>query len=782
MYGNGIELPAEPPPSDDERTSRGPLQHSDAQYGSAAADKRATVKAFLALSKKRWQTSDAASSTFRKEMRRDQLFAWGNGNQWETEDKQARAEEGRPCIEINRIPQFIRQVSNQNRANRSQIQINPRGKGGTVELAAAIQGLVRSIEIESDADVAYDTATEHQLRSGLGFVRLRAAWASDDSDEMVCRISRIRNPLSVYWDPSTQEADFSDCRWMHIIGAIGKDEYEARWGKVSNNQWLGEFMAGTQGGSDDWLPEGKVFISEYYYVDVEERTLLIFDTGDRIWQEEEEHFQEMYALANPGAPPAQVIRERLVKKRIVRWCFHNGVEILEGNKDKTAGRELPGQRIPIYPLMGDEIDLDGQVDYKGMVRDARDPQKMYNFWSSSIAEAVALAPKAPWVAAKGQIEMYMNDWKDANRKPKAVLTYDPKAVGDQLVPPPQRNVVEPAIQAMVQGLAEADRDLMSVMGLFQPSLGERGSHTESGKAREALVQQGNVANSNYLDNLQRTKRAIGRSLLEWIPIVYDVARLQHLLKPDGKKLEAVIYSGAANKPDPAEFPGVEKMFNVGVGHFEVSVSTGPSFQSERQATEAWLLELFKVLPGLAAIGADIVLENSDNPAAMQLAERAKKALPPQFQDQGDPAAQLPMLQAKVAQQTALLDKAHTAIMTMAKVLDTKQLDNDTKKEIAIIQAEAGMAQAMAKIGSEQSIEAFQAEFQRYQQTVEMIHAETVAGMQQDHEREMQAEQQAHAQDQQDASQAHDIDKIGAQGASQIAVQAAAPKPAAPAGA
>ncbi len=762
MNGNGIELPSEPAPSDDIR--RGPEPRGgDVEPGSAAADRRAKVKAFLQLSKKRWQTADAASTTFRTAMRRDQRFAAGAGNQWETEDRQARADEGRPCIEINRIPQFIRQVSNQNRANRSQIKIDPRGSGTTVKLASAIQGLVRGIEVESDADVAYDTATQHQLTSGLGFTRLIAAWASDDAFEQVCRLRRVRNPLSVYWDPSTQEADFYDCRWMHIIGVIGKDEYESRWGTVSSYQSLSEYMAG-QRTVDDWAPEGKVIIAEYYYVEVEPRWLLRMHTGENIWETELQKFQEMYQLAHPGEPPADVIRRRQVDKRVVRWCFHNGVEILEGNEDKTAGRELPGTRIPVYPTMGDEYDLDGVVDYRGMVRDAIDPQKMYNFWASSIAEAVALAPKAPWVAAKGQIEQYLDDWKEANRKPKAVLVYDPKAVGDQLVPPPQRNTVEPAIQAMTQGLAEADRDLMSVMGLFQPSLGERGSHSESGKAREALVQQGVVANSNFLDNLQRTKRAIGRSLLEWIPVIYDVPRIVHLLQPDGKKKKAVVYAGADNKPQPGEFTNEDgsdltEMYDVSVGSFDVTVSTGPSHETQRQATEAWLLDLFKVLPGLASIGADIVLENSDDPAAQQLAARAKKAIDPKFLDASDPETKVPMLEAKLQQATQLLDKAHQAIGSMAKVIETQELSNDTKKQVAMIQADAALAIAESKIGNERDIAAFQAEAERFHLLVSQIHEETITDMQHDALAQQQQSQQQHEQDQQQAQQQGDVEKI-----------------------
>jgi hypothetical protein len=721
----------------------------------AQQERRAIVRDFIQRSRKEFQTADAASFIFREAMRRDQRFRAGGGNQWEIEDRTFREQEGRPCLEINRIPQFIRQVSNQNRANRSSIIVHARGNGASKDVANALQGVIRSVEVESDADIAYDTATDHQLCSGLGFVRIGAQWAFDEAMHQVMRIRRVRNPLSVFWDPSTQEADFGDCRWMHIIGAMGRDEYDDKYGSLSPlaglTASLTEFMPGARDYTD-WMPEGKVILAERYYVETHQRTLLVLDTGKTVWQEELQRYQDAYLYANPNTPTPRVLRSRQVERKEVFWALHNAVEILEGNEDRTAGRRVPGTRIPVYPLMGDEIDIDGVIDYRGMVRDAQHPQQMYNFWASSIAEAVALAPKAPWIAAKGQIERYLDDWKQANSVPKAVLYYDPIANGDTLVPPPQQVSPSPQIQAMVQGLSEANQDLMSVMGLFEPSLGQRGSHTESGKAREALQQQGVIANSNFLDNLQRLKRAVGRTLIEWAPEILDVPRLMHLVQPDGKQKEAVVYAGAENKPKDGEFGDISEMYDIGVGHYDVTVDTGPSYQTQQQATEAWLLELFKVLPGLAAIGADIVLENSDQPAAKQLAARARKALPPQFQDEDDPEAQVPMLQSKVAQLTQLVQHANQAIGAMADALKGKQLDNDTKKQVAMIQAQAQMATALAKIGNERDLAAFSAMVDHYETLVDQIHQRTVIDMQADDDRTAAA--LAHSQGMEAADQAH----------------------------
>jgi hypothetical protein len=349
--------------------------------------------------------------------------------------------------------------------------------------------------------------------------------------------------------------------------------------------------------------------------------------------------------------------------------------------------------------------------------------------------------------------------------------YDPQAVGDHLVPPPQRNAVEPAIQAMVQGLMEADRDLKSVMGLFEPSLGERGRQ-ESGKAITAMQQQGDIANSNYLDNLQRTKRSIGRALLEWFPVIYDTPRLMHLLQPDGKKIEAVIHAGEDNKPRAGEFPeDITHIFDISVGHYDVTVSTGPSYQSERQATEAWLLDLFKVLPGLGAIGADIVLENSDNPAAQQLAARAKLAIDPRYLDPKDPETELPRLQAENAQLKQLVETAKQAVTALAETIQTKALENTTKKEVAIINAQAALSKVAMELASAQDMAQFNAAFKQFTMTAEQIHQTTLLEMQHSQTLTQEAES-AKAQSMQQDQKGQQQAALEAQKASQTSAQSA----------
>jgi hypothetical protein len=713
-----------------------------ARLHNAGIDTRPEVQEFLRISRHRWLTSKQATDTNRESMRQEQRFAAGGMAQWDSVDVQVRRDDARPCLTVNRIPQFIRQVSNQSRMNRSQILVSPRGGSASVKVANAFQGVIRSIEIDSDADVAYDTAGEHQLRTGLGLVRLKAEYDGHDSFQQVCRIRRLRNPLSAYWDPSGEDADWYDKRWMHIIGVIGKDEYEARWGFMSSYGSLVEYMRHNEGAAD-WMPEGKIVLAEYYYVVMEKRTLLELADGTTLFEGPAlANFAEAWQDEYPGIPVPEVTKSRSVEVRVPYWCLHNAVAILEGNTEKTAGRRLPGTRIPIFPLIGDELDLDGQVDYRGMVRDSIGPQQMYNFWTSSIAETIALAPKAPWIAAAGQIDEYLSDWKVANKKALSVLLYDPKTVDGQIVPPPQRNVANPPIEGMVMGLKESDQDIKAVMGLFEASLGEKGPQ-QSGKAITAVQQQGLLANSNYLDNLQRLKRSLGRALTEWVPVIYDEARVMHLVQPDGKRKQAIVHSGQQFAPEPGDFDDdITEIYDLGGGQFEITISTGPGYQAERQQTEAWLLELFKVLPQLGAIGADIVLENSDNPAAQQLAKRAKLMLPQQLQDENDPESQLPRLTAQNAQLHDLLQKADGLIKQLLQKVQGQELQAHTKVQVAVIQAQAAMAMAAAKSQDAAAMKIFDTEYQRLAAMTEHLSDMALQDAAHDHALEQQTQQAA----------------------------------------
>jgi hypothetical protein len=678
-----------------------------------------TIRQFLAAGHKRFRTSAEAEAALRKEQLEDKRIL--SGEHWPEDIKARRLLDGRPCLTINRLPQFVRQVTNQQRQTRPAIQVNPVDSGADVDTAEVLQGVIRHIETISDADVAYASASYDQASIGRGYWRILTDYVDEHGFDQELRIERIRNPFTVYMDPSCQKADYSDARYAFIIEDVPKDEYQQRY---PNSQLasLTEFTSiGDQG--VDWMPEGKIRIAEYFYVEEVKTPLSLVQLPDGS--------TEIVPIV-PNVDGVKVLAKRDVMQRKVKWCVINAVEILEGNDDKTAGRDWPGKWIPIVPVLGDEIDINGQVDLRGMVRDGRDPQRMYDYWVSAETEMIALAPRAPYVGYEGQFEGHEKDWKQANVRNFAFLQVKPMTIGGQPAPFPQRQQFSPDIQAIVVATQQSDNDLKAVTGLYDPSLGQQGPQ-ESGKAILARQRQGEIANSNYLDNLARAIRFTGRILVDLIPKIYDAPRILRILGADDQPRTIMVHAG--QPPDPQRpkdkqaidmVKGLDNVYDLGTGRYDVTITVGPSYQSRRQEGAEAMIEVARANPQIVPVIGDLMFGAFDWPGARQIAERLKKVLPPQVQEPEDGQPQIPpqvqqqmhAAQQQIQQLGQQLQQAQMMLQTEAQKLaaegQTKQMqltsqeriaqmEMASRERIAAMSAQAQLAATGAKLNHDQTM-------------------------------------------------------------------------------
>src|SRR5665811_186834 len=91
---------------------------------------------------------------------------------------------------------------------------------------------------------------------------------------------------------------------------------------------------------------------------------------------------------------------------------------------------------------GTVININGKLSKKGIIRDAKGPQRMNNYYKTLEAELVGLQPKAPWIMEEGQIEGHEEKWKAANRKSYSYLLYKGINLGGKPAPPPQRQAFQ----------------------------------------------------------------------------------------------------------------------------------------------------------------------------------------------------------------------------------------------------------------------------------------------------------------------------------------------------
>lgn len=638
---------------------------------------------FLSTARARFKRSYEAESTLRMDMQDDMEFY--NSEQWPDHVRMERTLDKRPILTINRLPQFVRQVVNQARASKPAIQINPVDSGADVETAEVFQGICRQIERQSKAHIAYATAQEHQAIMGRGFIRVLAEYAADDSMEQEIRIKRVMDALTVYPDPACAEPDYSDAMFCFIIERVPREEYKVRYGEEAMVSAMDFASLGIE--PAQWLNDEGIQVAEYFYIEQVKTRIADIQINtnppQRIVVD-----RSILTAEDFSSGRVTIIKERETIKRQVKWALINGIDVLEGNDDKTAGRDLPGPWIPVVPVLGEELVVRGRKNLRGMVRDAKDPQRSYNFWVSAETEMIALAPRAPVIGAAGQFENLETKWNESNRRNFAYLEYNPMDVNGQLVPPPQRAAFDPNIGPIIQATLQADRDLKAVIGMFDAS--QENSQEQSGKAIIARQKQGEEGTSHFLDNLARSIEQVGRILVAWIPVYYDKPRMLRILGEDETERSVVVHAGqgaAAQEEFDQQQQAYEdkyplrenilsgKPFDLSVGRYDVTISVGPSYQSRRQESVEAILQLVNSNPNLAPVVSDILVGNMDWPGAKQLAKRLKKIVPPDVlaseNEDGGPPPIPPEVQQQMQAMQQQLDAAMAALGEKDEIIKTK---------------------------------------------------------------------------------------------------------------
>lgn len=694
------------------------------------------VKAFIEGAMSRWRMANDAESGLRERMLKDKRFY--AGDQWDEAVKRDRQQTKRPCLTVNKLKHPVRLVTNQARTTKPRIQINPVDSGSDPDTAEVLQGIIRNIETQSDAAVAYQTALEDAAICGRGWLRVLPTYSeavgNEPQDESAfqqeIRIKRIRNCFSVYPDPTVVEADYSDMNFLFQTQDLPRDEYERLYPKSAIASL--SIMTGQGDGLPGWATKESVRIAEYFYIEKEAVTICLVDVPDTDGKPPTRLVMEKPAKG--FAPGVTIVGEREIERRRLKWAKINAVEVLEGDDDLTCGRDMAGQWIPHIPVLGEELDIDGQVDLLGVVRDAQDSARLYNVQVTSLAEMIGLQPKAPFIGWEGQFKS--KKWENANSHNYPYIETTPVyGQGGQLLPPPARQQFEAPIQAIVVSIQQADNDIKSQTMFQDASLGERGPQ-ESGKAILARQRQGELGSSHYMDNLGRAIRHTGRIVVNLIPQIYATPRVMRILGADDTERSVAIHSQAA-PGDLAPFElqkrqqKIAGIYDIGVGRFDVTVSIGPSSETQRAEGSEMMIAAMQANPQLFGLIGDLAFGMMDFPGARQVSERLKKMLPPQLQDQQGGAADPQQLQAQIQQMQQAMQQMQQQGQQMKQALDGKQAEAqatlEAKKaeiesrerialagsqinlQIAQLQANTDLVKAQAELKGEHSLEILKAE-------------------------------------------------------------------------
>ena len=600
----------------------------------------------------------------------------------------------RPTLTINKLPQHVRQVTNDQRQNRPGAKVIPVDDNADIEIADIYNGMIRHIEYISDADVAYDTACENQVAYGEGYIRLLTEYCDDDTFDQDIKIGRIRNSFSVYMDPTMQDPTGADAKYCFVTEDLTRDEYERMYPDSAPITTLQSLGVGDQSISN-WLNEDTIRIADYYYIDYDRATLNLYPGNATAFAgtPEDKQLKAFY-----GKP----LKSRESDRPKVRYCKINGYEILEQ-------REWVGKWIPVIRIVGNEFEVDGRLYVSGLVRNAKDAQRMYNYWVSQEAEMLALAPKAPFIGYGGQFEGYEDKWKTANTQNWPYLEVNPDVTDGQggVLPLPQRAQPPMASSGLLQAKAGAAEDIKSTTGQYNASLG-MGSNERSGKAILARQREGDVGTYHYGDNLARGVRHIARQLIDMIPKIYDTQRIARIIGEDGETKMVKINPDqpqAVNKITNDQGIVIEKVYNPGVGKYDVVATTGPGYATKRQEALEAMAQLLQGNPQLWQVAGDLFVKNMDWPGAQEMSKRFAKTIDPKLMSDGEDNPALAAAQQQMQAMGAEMEQMHTMLQNVSKSLDMREIEvKEFDSQVKAFQAETQRLSAVQASMSPEQIQ------------------------------------------------------------------------------
>jgi hypothetical protein len=387
------------------------------------------------------------------------------------------------------------------------------------------------------------------------------------------------------------------------------------------------------------------------------------------------------------------LRNRQVDRRQVKWIKTNGYEILEE-------RDWAGKWIPVIRVVGNEFEVDGQLYLSGLVRNAKDAQRMYNYWVSQEAEMLALAPKAPFIGYGGQFEGYETNWKTANVNNWPYLEVNPDVTdgaGNPL-PLPQRAEPPQAQMGLIQAKMGAADDIKSTTGQYDSSIGAD-SNERTGRAILARERQGDTSTYHFVDNLSRAIRYVTRQLVDLIPKIYDTQRVARIIGVDG---EVGMVKINPMQPEPVRVLKdqngleIEKIYNPTIGVYDVMVTTGPGYMTKRQEALDAMQMLLQSNPDLWRVAGDLFIRNMDWPGAQEMAARFERVLDPAVVQNTDESPEAQIMRAQMETMAKEMEATTGQIQALIQSYEMQKLAIDEQNsQIKAFDAETKRMQAFA---------------------------------------------------------------------------------------
>lgn len=617
-----------------------------------------------------------------------------NGFQWPNHMRRNRDVDRRPALTVNKARIHCLQIINDCKQNKPGISIRPTSDGASFKSAQIFEDIVRDVERRSNATIAYDIAVEFQVKCGLGYWKIEATYEDNDSFNQYPMIRSVNQPLSIYMDPDIKERDGSDARYAFDFTDWDKELYKKKYPKYANNGSLDVLGSG-----DNWLDRHHVRVCTYWRKQEKKDKLILLPNDVRspqgsiqggvveresriraLFKDDPETFKQLMSMPD--------VRKRRIITDEVEWYKIVGHDIVDEGI-------WAGKYIPIVRLIGEETIIDGRLDRKGHVRNLKDPQRIYNYWTSAAVEHIALQGKTPWIASMESIEGYETYWSTANIVNHNYLPFNAIDDDGNKLEAPKRAEMPQFSDAYIKGMQVAGNEMMYASGQYQSQMGEN-ENAKSGVAIGERQRQGDNATFHFPDNLDVAIRFTGVILVDLIPKLYDVKRVMMLEGADGKQHQVTIDPGhreaSSIEDNTRTLEAIKSIFNPAVGKYSVYADKGPNFATKRQeAFDAFTKLLTSWKEGIQVVG-DLYFLSADFPHADEAAERIKRMIPAHILGQGPTPAETQLQQEVQKLQGMLQD-----LMQKNHTLSSKTHETAAKRNIGEYDAVTKRIDVLAKM-------------------------------------------------------------------------------------
>jgi len=556
---------------------------------------------------------------------------------------------GKPCYTFNRVIGPVNIVVADMRQTRPNAKVRPSSSLASEPVADIYEGIGRNIEQSSRADTIYKGQYKYAVAGGFGAWRVMPVYAADDGEgafDQELRVVDIPNPQTVVWDPECNDPTAGDANKCMIAERIHEDVYKALYGSEDDNGVSLNFSRDSYG----WFTDREVRIGEYFERVPYQKRIAQLTNGDVVDYDDALIAREAAFEARNAQPPAavRIAKDKLGNPKIrttitwkVLWVKMDGTRVLEGPY------VYDWKRIPVIRCPGRFINIEGRKKLQSLVRHAKDAQRSYNSRVSDMIERSALIPKAPYLVTEAMIKGYEYEWNQANVQSRPYLPYNIDKEAPEGGMPYRTPPIDMPAGAMA--LAQiAQQDIQATTGYFDPALGNaEDMNRVSGKALVQHTRRSDLGSYEFVDGFNAALQLTWEIFIDMIPTVYDSSRIERIVGRDGVQQLVELYKTDPNSDDLAN--------DLKKGRYEVDVTIGPSFQSQRQETLQTLIDASASIPTIAQLCPDLLVKNIDSPEANEMMRRCRIPLIQQGIIQPSEGEKVPPKQPNPKEQLAQLD-------------------------------------------------------------------------------------------------------------------------------